>query len=118
MLDKIQTPRHAQGRRPQYFDEAPLDQLHAMIIALTGEVSVLADRLDTVEVLLDQKGTISRDDIETFALTDDIRERRREKRSKYIARVFRSVSDARAAIEKSESDKSYAQTIDEDSVTG
>ncbi len=117
MQEKVQTPRHAQGKRPQYFEEAPMDQLHAMIIALTGEVSVLADRLDTVEVLLDKKRTISRDDIENFKLTEDIRERRRDKRSKYISRVFRSISDARAVIEKQESDKSHAQTIGEESVT-
>ena len=116
MLDEIRTPRHAQGRRPQFFDEGPLDQLHAMIIALTGEVSVLADRLDTVEVLLDEKGTISRDDIDNFELTEEIRERRSNKREKYIARVFRSISDARAVIEKAESDKTYARTIDEESV--
>jgi hypothetical protein len=37
---QIQTPRVAQGTRPQYFADPNMDQMHAMILALATEVSV------------------------------------------------------------------------------
>ena len=43
--------RKAKGRRPTYFDDPENDKLLAIVMALAGEVSVLRDRLDTVERL-------------------------------------------------------------------
>ena len=56
MADRIQTPRPSKGNRPQYFDDPNMDQMHAMIVALATEVSVLTDRFDTIERVLEEKG--------------------------------------------------------------
>ncbi len=45
----------AKGKRPVYFEDPQVDKLLAMVIALTGEVSVLRERIDNLERLLETK---------------------------------------------------------------
>ncbi len=44
-------PRHVKGGRPAFHDQPAIDRLVAMLLALTSEVAVLRDRVDTLEVL-------------------------------------------------------------------
>ncbi|MDG2242220.1 MAG: hypothetical protein P8L66_01875 [Rhodospirillaceae bacterium] len=108
MTDKITTPRPAQGKRPQYFDDPNMDQMHAMIIALATEVSVLTDRFDTIERVLDEKGTVSRSDIENWQPGEKAWEERRDQREQLIRRLFRTVREARTTLERQ-----VDQTVDE-----
>jgi hypothetical protein len=94
-----------------------MDQMHATIMALTQELSVVIDRLDTIETVMDEKGFVSRSDIEEFRLTESTQMARRAKRSAYIGRVFRSVSDQREVIERGDSRRTYAESIGEEDVT-
>jgi hypothetical protein len=95
----IATPRPAQGVRPQYFADPNMDQMHAMILALAAEVSVLYDRFDTIERILETKGTLTRADVEHWQPDDTAHEERKTKRDALIRRLFRSVHDARAVLE-------------------
>jgi hypothetical protein len=56
----------AKGRRPDYFEDPAIDRLLSLAMALTAEVSVLRERLDTVERLLEVKGGLNRADIESY----------------------------------------------------
>ena len=86
---KITLPRHAKGKRSVFFDDPAIDQMMTFIVELSAEVSVVYDRLDTVERLLDEKGTISRDDIEAFRPNEEIEAARNARREAYLKRVFR-----------------------------
>jgi len=99
MTDKIQTPRQAKGKRPQYFDDPNMDQMHAMIIALATEVSVLTDRFDTIERVLESKGAVTRADIEAWEPDEAEWEERKENRAQLIRRLFRTVGESRAVLE-------------------
>ena len=99
MTEKIVLPRPAKGKRPQYFDDPNMDQMHAMIIALATDVSVLTDRFDTIERVLDTKGTVTRADIEAWEPDEQAWEERQEQRENLIRRLFRSVREARTALE-------------------
>ncbi|NKB44553.1 MAG: hypothetical protein GKS03_09785 [Alphaproteobacteria bacterium] len=99
MTDEITTPRPAQGKRPQYFDDPNMDQMHAMIIALATEVSVLTDRFDTIERVLEEKGTVDRADIENWQPDEKTWDERREQREQLIRRLFRTVREARTTLE-------------------
>ena len=57
-------PRKARGRRPSYTSDAHVDKLYAIVMALAGELSVVRERLDTVERLLAAKAVVSTHDIE------------------------------------------------------
>lgn len=88
----VKLPRTAKGKKPVYFDSTT-DKLLSMVLTLMGEVSVMRDRLDTVERLAAKKGVFSLDDIENYEMTEDVNKIRGERRAAYIARVLKSVQD-------------------------
>lgn len=96
----METPRPARGKRPQYFEDPALDQMHATLLAVTAELSVLHDRFDLIERVLDTKGVVTREDIEGFALDEQARSERGEHREQLIRRLFRSVSELREKLER------------------
>ena len=88
MNAKIELPRIAKGKKLIYLDDRSIDNLMAMIMTLTQEISVLRDRLDTIEQLLAEKKTISLEDIDTFEPSDDLVEQRKERRQLLLKRVL------------------------------
>lgn len=100
MSNRIKTPRRAKAMRPQYFNDPNMDQMHAMIVAMAAEISVLYDRFDTIERIMDEKGMVRRSDIEGWQPSEAAHDERREKREALIRRIFRTVHDARAALEE------------------
>ena len=88
MNSKIELPRVAKGKKPIYLDERSIDNLMAMIMTLTQEISVLRDRLDTIEKLLVDKKSITLEDIETFEPDDDLIKERKERRQMLLKRVL------------------------------
>jgi hypothetical protein len=104
MCSKIQTPRPAKGKRPQYFNDPNMDQMHAMIIALATEVSVLTDRFDTIERVLESKGSLTRADIEAWEPDDAAWQERKDNREELIRRLFRTVRESRTVLEGSGTD--------------
>ena len=88
MNTKIELPRIAKGKKPIYLDARSIDNLMAMIMTLTQEISVLRDRLDTIEQLLAEKKTISLEDIDTFEPSDDLVKQRKERRQLLLKRVL------------------------------
>ena len=90
----------AKGKRPAYFEDPAIDRTLSIVMALVGEVSVMRERLDTVERLLDAKGTVSRADIESYA-PDRLAGKERGLIIKdYIARVMRGVQQDMEALEQ------------------
>ena len=92
--------KRAKGRRPDYFDDPAIDRLLSMVLSLVGEVSAVRDRLDTVERLLDAKGTISREDIERYAPDRDAGEERGLATKAYIARIMRGLQQELEAMQQ------------------
>ena len=82
----------AKGKRPVYFDNAEIDKLLAIVMALTGEVSILQERLDTIERLLEAKGVLEISDIEVYEPDEEVTKEREQRRADYIARVLRVLS--------------------------
>jgi hypothetical protein len=89
----VKFPRRAKGKRPHFFDSPETDQMMTFIIELTTEVSVLSERLNTVERLLDARGTISREDIERYQPDVEAEAERIQSRKALIERVFRMHGD-------------------------
>jgi hypothetical protein len=88
----------AKGKRPAYFEDAATDRTLSIVMALVGEVSVLRERLDTVERLLETKGTISRADIEAYAPDRAAGHERGLQTAEYIARIMRGVQQDMEAL--------------------
>jgi hypothetical protein len=81
--------RTAKGKRPQYFSDPDVDRLLAVILPLIGEVSVLRERLDTVERLAEKHGLFDQDEIEEFTPDIDAQASRDHWRAQYLERIFR-----------------------------
>ena len=96
--------KKAKGKRPQYFDAPENERMLSILMALVAEVSVVRERLDTVERLLDEQGTISREDIENYEPDRDAGFERGLKTREYIARVMRGVQQSLEAMQKEEPD--------------
>ena len=89
----VKFPRQTRGKRPQFFENPEIDQMMTFIVELTTEVSVLSERLNTVEHLLETRGTISREDIDNFVPDVEIETTRMTARKAIIERVFRMHGD-------------------------
>lgn len=91
--------KRAKGKRPEFFDDPALDRLYSVVFALVAETSVLRERLDTVERLLEAKGTINREDIESFVPDRKAGEERGLATRAYIARIMRGFQQEVEAME-------------------
>lgn len=87
--EAVRLPRETRGKRPHFFDDPAIDQMMTFLIELTTEVAVLRERLDTVERLLDGKGSVTRADIEAFRPSAEVEAERNAWREAYLKRVFR-----------------------------
>ena len=85
--------RTARGKRPRYFSDPATDRLLGMLMTLIGEVSVLRDRLDSVERLIEKGGVFSREDIDNFLPGKRAEAEREATRRRYIERVMRVVQN-------------------------
>jgi len=81
----MQTPKE---QRPRFFEDPAIDRLAAIVTALTAEVSALADRVDTMETLLAQKGALAMHEIDAFKPGAEEAARRRKRHDALISRVF------------------------------
>jgi hypothetical protein len=84
----VRLPRFAKGQRPEFYEDPAIDQLFAIVTALTGELSVLSDRLDTVERLLAQRGTLPAQAIEDYVPDETAAALRAARRDELLRRVF------------------------------
>lgn len=85
----VKLPRTTKGKRPSFFDDPAIDQMMTFILELTAEVSVMRERLDTVERLLDAQGSVTRAAIEDFQPTPEVEAERNAWREAYLKRVLR-----------------------------
>jgi hypothetical protein len=93
---EIKIPRYSKEKFPCFFDDPAIDQMMTFFVELAAEVAVVYDRVDTVERLLETKGTVSREDIETYRAPDVVEEERMARRDAFLKRVFRMHPDYEA----------------------
>ena len=102
----------AKGKRPWFFDDPAVEKVLGMTIAVAGELAVCRERLDTVERLLQAKGILTRDEIETYVADREAEQARNLRQRDYIARVLRILQQAGAdAKEEPESLEEIARVL-------
>ena len=85
--------RTAKGKRPRYFSDPATDRLLGILMSLIGEVSVLRDRLDSVERLIEAGGLFRREDIDSFLPDQKAEAEREATRRRYVERVMRVIQN-------------------------
>ena len=97
--------RKPRGKRPYFFDDPAVERVLAITIAVAGELAVARERIDTIERLLEDKGVLARDEVESFVPTEAQAEERQAWHAEYIARVLRIVHQELEALEDPEGDR-------------
>ncbi|MCH1580373.1 MAG: hypothetical protein L7S55_06675 [Luminiphilus sp.] len=108
----IMLPRKAKGKRPFYFSDPDVDRLLSMIMALTGELSVTRDRLDTLERVAGGKGLFSGDDIEGYELSNADMEARAARHQTLFQEVTRIIVGELEDLESAD-DENYHAIVDQ-----
>jgi len=89
--DQLELQRKAKGKRPYYFSNPDVDKLLSMIMALTGELAIARDRIDTLERVAATKGLFSSEDIENFELNADALQARADRHRQLLREVNRII---------------------------
>lgn len=98
----------AKGKRPYFFRDPEVERVLSITMAVAGEVAVLRQRLDTVERLLEEKGSVTRADIEAFTPDASAAEDRGRWNQEYLARILRILQQEREAISRGDEPSSEA----------
>jgi hypothetical protein len=86
--ETFRLPRVPKGKRAQFHSDPAIDHLFGIVAALTGEISVVAERLATLERVLERRGGLGPDDIERYEMDDAESNRRIVEREALIERTF------------------------------
>jgi hypothetical protein len=91
-------PRRAKGHRPQVFDDPAIDQLHAALLAVSTELAVAFERIDTLERLLEQRVGVERREIVGYRPDEGAAADRAARRADLAERVLRPFRDYREDV--------------------
>jgi hypothetical protein len=79
----------ASGLRPEFTGDPLVERLFGITLALTTELAVTRERLDTVERLLERHGLVPGVDIESYRPDPAAAAARAAAHQDYLARIFR-----------------------------
>jgi hypothetical protein len=82
-------PRAARGQRPYHLADPDCERLLTMVVALTGEISVLQDRFDTLSQLAASGQPFSEADLARHVPSQTQLAARAARREALVDRVFR-----------------------------
>ena len=79
----------ARGKRPYFLEDADVERVLSIAMAIAGELAVLRQRLDTIEELLETRGSLTREEIDAFVPSPAHAEERGRWQQEYLARILR-----------------------------
>jgi hypothetical protein len=105
--------RDAKGKRPMFYDAPGMDQAMSMILVLANELSVVRDRLDTVEKVAATKGVMLDADIEAYQPDQAVLEAREARRQDFLARLYYLARKDAAEQSSDDTAERYAKMLEE-----
>ncbi len=88
------------GKRPYFLKDPDVERVLAVTMAIAQEVAVMRERMDTVERLLEEKGSITQADIEAYTPAKPAAEERGAWTQEYLARILRIYQQEIEALDK------------------
>lgn len=110
--DQLELQRKAKGTRPYYFSNPDVDKLLSMIMALTGELAIARDRIDTLERVAATKGLFSSEDIENFELNADALQARADRHRQLLREVNRIIVGELEDLEEAD-EEDYTAVVEQ-----
>lgn len=88
------------GKRPYFFDDPAVERIMNITMAIGMELAVVRERMDSMERLLEEKGIMTRAEIENYVpATKDIETQRQQWHSEYISRILRIIQQEMEQLE-------------------
>jgi hypothetical protein len=100
------------GKRPYSFTPE-VERVLAITLAVSQELAVTRQRLDTVERLLAARGIVTRDEVEDFVPSAADHAQRGLWNQEYIARVFRIIQQEAEAVAGASADEPTSEQLHE-----
>lgn len=113
MTDELELPRHTRGKRPHFFDDPAVDQLMSVVLAMSAEISVLYDRIDAMQRLMDEKGSLSHEELEAYLPNEAAAAERQAHREELLQRIFRVVR-REAGVFSTQEAEAYTAEVEAD----
>ena len=105
--------RNARGKRPLFYDTPGMDEAMSMILVLANELSVVRDRLDSVERVAAAKGLVLEAEIEAYEPDQPVLEARELRRQDFLARLYYLARKQAAEVAGGDSAERYTSAIDD-----
>jgi len=100
------------GKRPYFFDDPAVERVLNITMAVSMELAVARERVDTLERLLEDKGILTREEIKNYTSTNkEIETERQQWHSEYISRILRVIQQSMEEI--ANPDKSLEEIADD-----
>jgi len=94
------------GKRPYFFDCKESERVMAITMAVAQELAVMRARMDTIERLLEDNGSITRADIDNFTPGKAEADERGAWTQEYMARILRIVQQDIEALDVNDEESS------------
>jgi hypothetical protein len=105
-------PTRAAGDHTVFLNDPVQETLLSMVMALTGEISVLRERLDAHERVLASEGLpVAPQNIDGFTPDADAREYRQEVRKRILGHVMRAVNERLLPEELIQQNQAYGDIM-------
>ncbi|MFN8534961.1 MAG: hypothetical protein U0556_15600 [Dehalococcoidia bacterium] len=88
-------PRHipmAREDRPQYFEDPAVDRLLQMVLELSAELWAVKDWQFVVNNLLEERGVLTVEDVQTYQPAEADQQRLTAEREKFVHRLIKHIS--------------------------
>jgi hypothetical protein len=86
---EVKIPRSVKGKESTFFDDPAIDQVMTFFTELMTELSVLRDRVDTLERVLEDHSIIPPAAVDTYRHSEESEARRAALRKAFLQRVLR-----------------------------
>ena len=103
--------RTARGKRPRFYEAPGLDQAMSMILVLAQEMTVLRDRLDTVERVATEAGLGAA--IEAYEPPQAVLEIREARRQAFLTRLYYLARQDAAQAAEQDDEGRFTAALDE-----
>ena len=88
------------GKRPYFFDDPAVERVLNITMAVGMELAVARERVDSLERILEEKGILTREEIEEYVpKSKEIADQRQQWHSEYISRILRIIQQEMEAIQ-------------------
>jgi hypothetical protein len=103
--------KKAKGQRPRYFEDPATERILSITLALAGEVSVLRDRVDTIERLAARGEPFSTADVDAYVPDPAVRQERDRQREVFLEVVLRCIHQEIEGMQSKAASASYDAAI-------